>query len=135
MKVYISGPMSDHTWLNFPMFFAAAKHLQSLGYEVANPAMLAVELRWRLAPAVPSYEAYLGNSIMRLESCTAFCQLPGWQSSRGANLEYYMAVGMGLHFIPLPDNLTPDPETYDEAMEHRRRLIVNRLQQAQGAAV
>ena len=89
-RVYIAGPMTDMPDHNFPAFHAAAKRFRDAGWEVVNPAENFggnITLpRWR----------YMRKDIAALTQCDAIALLPGWWRSRGATLEYQVAIECGL---------------------------------------
>jgi hypothetical protein len=99
--------MSGVPDFNFPTFFAAAGTLQRLGHETVNPAdndgpTLESALRGAHANVAAaggegkSWASYLKRDLPRLIPCDAVCVLPGWQRSRGANLEVDVATRLGM---------------------------------------
>jgi len=84
MKIYISGPMSNMPDLNRPAFNAKAAELRALGHEVVNPAEL---------PEIPggTWLDYMKRDIPLLLDCDRIYMLPGWEDSKGAQLEYSIA--------------------------------------------
>jgi hypothetical protein len=80
--------MSDLPQLNFPAFFAEAERLRALGYTVVNPAELN-------EPGTPWVQA-MRTDIRMLLMCDALALLPGWEKSRGANLEWLIATELGM---------------------------------------
>lgn len=84
MKVYISGPMTGIAKHNFPAFNDAAVKLIARGYEVCNPADKGEIDGWE-------WEDYLRHDIALLVECDAIYMLPGWESSKGAKLERFIA--------------------------------------------
>lgn len=88
-RLYISGPMTGLPGLNFRAFNDAASHLRSHGYDAVNPA--------ELHQADPSdWNACMRTDIKALCDCDALVALPGWHSSRGANLEVELANRIGI---------------------------------------
>ncbi|WP_322080153.1 DUF4406 domain-containing protein [Burkholderia cenocepacia] len=88
MKIYVAGPMTGHPHLNFPAFHAEAARLRALGYEVVNPAELNAD------PSAGWLEC-MRVDIKHLVDCDAIAMLEGWQNSRGAQLEYTIALTLG----------------------------------------
>lgn len=92
--VYISGPMTGVPALNFPAFHRAAARFRALGHQVVNPAELdtqdTIELSW---------SDYLRRDIKQLVDCTHIALLPGWQHSRGAQLEKHIADALGMSVV------------------------------------
>lgn len=89
MKIYIAGPMSGLPELNFPAFHAEAARLRALGYEVVNPAEINSDPN-------AGWLACMRADIRELVTCDAVALLSGWSKSRGANIEYDLAVRLGL---------------------------------------
>lgn len=106
MRIYVSGPMTGLPKNNIPAFNRAAKKLRSLGYVVINPAELDA------GEPCNTWEDCLRRDIKWLVTCDAVVNLPGWQKSRGANLENHIA-----------EKLSFDIYTIDQflAMEKLRR--------------
>lgn len=86
-RIYIAGPMSGYPEHNFPAFIAEAKRLRQLGYDVVNPQEINGHLVGKL-----EYIQYLRNDVAQLATCDTIAFLPGWQGSRGANIELEVAT-------------------------------------------
>jgi hypothetical protein len=109
-KVYIAGPMTGVKDWNFPAFFEAEKTLVSMGYEVINPAHnngenLEIALENAGSPDAPKRDwlYYIRRDLPQLLYCDVICLLPNWELSKGANLEYQVAKGIGLSITELVD--------------------------------
>jgi hypothetical protein len=89
-RIYIAGPMTGLPELNFPAFAAEAARLRAEGQEVVSPAELNEGLEHE------GYEACLRRDIAQLVTCDAVQLLRGWESSRGARLEWMVAERCGL---------------------------------------
>lgn len=76
--IYIAGPMTGLKSANRPVFAEAAETLRSMGYVVLNPAVL---------PTGMPRERYMPICLAMLEQADIICMLPGWDTSRGAQLE------------------------------------------------
>lgn len=90
MPLYISGPMSGMPELNYPAFNAAAEHLRERGYAVVNPAEVQStkpEMAWG---------DWMRADIAALLNCDTIYLLKGWEQSKGASLEYYIAESLGM---------------------------------------
>jgi hypothetical protein len=94
-RVYLSGPMAGLPDLNFPAFHAYAATLRSAGFDVVNPADLNPE------PG-KSWEECLRVDLRELCGCEAIALMPGWERSKGANLELHVAHRLGLEVMHLP---------------------------------
>jgi nucleoside 2-deoxyribosyltransferase len=91
-RVYLAGPMSGHPDLNFPAFHRAAASLRASGYEVLNPAELVPD-------QTTKWEDCMRKDIAALVTCDGIALLPGWENSRGAQLENLIASRLGMRAI------------------------------------
>lgn len=92
-RVYLSGPMSGIPENNFPAFNMWADHLRAQGYHVVSPAEI---------QEGPTWELCLRADLRELCTCEAIALMPGWESSKGANLELHVAHRLGMKVIHLP---------------------------------
>lgn len=97
MKVYVAGPMTGLPDFNYPAFFAAAERLAALGHDVVNPAR-----EWDGDPSAQWHD-YMRRGISDVCSCDGVALLPGWTNSRGAMLENFVAIQLGLTVRSLSD--------------------------------
>lgn len=97
MRIYLSGPMTGLPKNNVPAFNKAAKFLRSLGDVVINPAEL------DKGEPCGSWEECLRRDIKWLVTCDAIVNLPGWENSRGATLENYIAEKLSFTVFNLAD--------------------------------
>ena len=86
MKVYISGKISgtDLTETR-KRFSAVAKATKKLGYEPVNPLENGLSEH-------DTWEAHIVKDIATLLQCKAIYMLQGWQESKGARIEHYIAT-------------------------------------------
>lgn len=82
--VYLSGPMSNMPGLNHAAFNSTAARLRDLGYVVTNPAEVKL-------PEGSGWSNYMRVDISLLMACEQVATLPGWEKSKGANLEVFIA--------------------------------------------
>jgi hypothetical protein len=96
-RVYISGPMTGLPEYNFPAFTTAAERLRMMGHEVVSPHEVGHDDNG--APGSILWSAYIRRDLVEMLTCDAIHLLPGWENSRGATLELYVAtqVGMTVH--------------------------------------
>lgn len=94
-RAYLSGAMSGLPDHNFPAFHAEAAKLRAAGWDVVNPAELNPD-------TTMTWEECLRVDIRELCSCDAIALMPGWERSKGANLELHVAHRLGLEVIHLP---------------------------------
>ena len=122
MRIYISGPMTNHPDLNRPAFDAAEKRLTAQGHFVINPHRIGalfgtVEelaksfgLLYNLPCSAnqPPWDHHIDEALARavmdadlaaVRSCDAIYLLRGWENSRGAKKELAEAIKCGLEVM------------------------------------
>ncbi|WP_370599595.1 DUF4406 domain-containing protein [Pseudomonas nitroreducens] len=100
IRIYLAGPMTGLPEFNYPAFHAEAARLRQLGYHVENPAE-------NPAPACGTWAGYMRKALAQLVTCDAIALLPGWLSSRGANVEHGLAVQLGMAITMAADVTAP----------------------------
>lgn len=95
-RVYISGPMSGMPEMNYPAFHAAEAKLRELGYEVENPAN-------NPDPEPKTWEGFMRMAVKQVCECDSVVCLPGWEDSRGANVEVALAKTLSMDVCGLDD--------------------------------
>lgn len=95
MKVYISGPMTGYANLNRLAFENAGIILAARGHVPVSPA--------DIVPSVdaPEWSDYLRADLAVLVACDGIAVLPGWEASRGAQLEVHVAHALGMNVLPI----------------------------------
>jgi len=96
LTIYISGPISGMPDGNRPAFAEMAATLRSKGWVVVNPHDLFA------ADVEESWEGYMRKDLAALLTCTHIVMLPGWELSRGAQLEKLVADAVGIQTLVLP---------------------------------
>jgi Domain of unknown function (DUF4406) len=115
---YISGPMRGYTEFNFPMFDKARDHYAAEDWIVLSPA----DHDRELYPDIEEWEGYFPgdtdkcpdfNFKKTLEwDLLAVCRsnlivlLPGWENSKGAQLEKHVADVLGIPHATFSAHLT-----------------------------
>ncbi|UCG32149.1 MAG: DUF4406 domain-containing protein [Phycisphaerales bacterium] len=89
-RLYLAGPMSGYPKHNFPLFNRVATRLRDMGYHVFNPAEN--KDGGKLRPR----SFYMWLDIPALLESEAVVVLPGWEHSRGASLEVWLAVDLDI---------------------------------------
>lgn len=109
-KIYIAGPMSGIPQFNYPAFDKAARTLRALGYDALSPAEMDNEETRSVALASEDGAFHYGDG--EAGSCNGetwgdflardvkivsdiadgVYLLPGWENSRGARLEAFIAL-------------------------------------------
>ena len=115
MKVYICGPMTGIPRFNLPAFDAAAVELRACGYEVISPGELddpvVRQMEWDSPDGSPlakvgTWGSFLARDVQLLadDGIRAIFVLPGWESSRGARLETFVAFLLDMPILSLATN-------------------------------
>lgn len=91
--------MSGVPDLNFPAFEKGEEILNATPATVLNPIRLGEVPGWK-------WEDFMRRDIVALLQCNGIALLPGWERSRGALLEYQVALSLGyrIGFINLEAN-------------------------------
>lgn len=103
MKVYIAGPMTGVEDFNHPAFNAAAEALTARGFTPLNPVDNDTEGQ------KATWGWYMRVALRQVADADAMCLLPGWQSSKGANLEVTIGEALKLDIRPLDEWLKVKP--------------------------
>jgi len=98
-RVYVAGPMTGITDFNYPAFNAVADQLRAMGYEVENPADHGIVEGAQWAD-------YMAYDLTRLGLCGVIALLPGWENSKGAQLEVLIARHLGMTIVNARDLVT-----------------------------
>ena len=90
MKIYISGKISGTDLTETRKRFAAvAKAMKRIGVEPVNPLENGLSEH-------DTWEAHIIKDIADLLHCNAIYMLQGWQESKGARIEHYIATEIGI---------------------------------------
>lgn len=101
MRVYISGPMTGCPHLNRDAFNAAEDALRLVGYDPINPSSNGL-------PDDASYDEHMRADLRMLLDADAVAVLPGWELSRGSQIETRLASDLGMPIRPIGDYLEDD---------------------------
>lgn len=85
--VYVSGPMTGLPDFNRPAFHVEAARLRALGYQVESPAENTGGGSWL---------GYMRLALVQVAICDWLYMLPGWERSKGAEIEHRLALDIGL---------------------------------------
>lgn len=102
-RIYIAGKMTGEPDFNYPAFNAAASRLRALGFDVENPAECEL-------PIGSPWQEFMRSGITQLMRCDQIVLLPGWEKSRGATLEYMLAMQLGMTCTSLGEVLAEHGE-------------------------
>lgn len=97
MKLYISGPITGKEDLNRANFEETEDLLLQKGFSPVNPHKLPMDIPSQ------SWENYMRRDLKSLCDCDGIVMLDGWQKSRGAKLEFMLALELGLHIFLSPE--------------------------------
>lgn len=84
---------------NYPAFEHAAAELRRNGHEVVSPHELSEQPVGEPEDAAELWRSCMRKCLAALAGCDAIALLPGWQHSRGASLELFVATQLGLRVI------------------------------------
>jgi hypothetical protein len=93
---YLSGPMTGYPEHNFPLFRDVTKRLRADGLRVISPH----EVNEEGAPELP-YEEYIKRDIKVMLECNSIIMLPGWYRSKGARIEFDLAMDLNFFIYRL----------------------------------
>ncbi len=95
MKWYLAGPMSGIKKHNYPAFTAACILLRDQGWDIISPHESHPFMETR-DTTTKEWQALLKEDIRILLDCQGIILLRGWSNSKGAQLECYVAVKLGM---------------------------------------
>lgn len=96
--IFMSGPMTGYEDFNYPAFHEAGEKLSKAGIEFESAAHECTG-QYIYPPRADNagpWDYYMRKSIRQLTQCQAILMLPGWQDSRGAQLEKHIAEELGM---------------------------------------
>jgi len=99
VTLYLSGPMSGLPEFNYPAFQAAAERLRAQGSTVISPHELPANCPGCTNIGEHSWAQHMRVDLAALLTCDVIVLLPGWQQSRGAQLEKTVAEAIGLMIV------------------------------------
>lgn len=98
--VFISGPMSGLKDFNYPAFHEVADRL-CRHFQVISPAHN--DAGEPLPPPLPGQEKpwswYMRDSLRKLMDADYIYLLPGWEASRGAQIEHHLAQTLDIEIL------------------------------------
>lgn len=97
-RIYIAGPMTGIARWNRPAFVKAAKKLRGLGWEVTSPVEIADAFGSQntIVTTPGLLDTVIDEELAKLAKCDAIYLLAGWEDSRGAKRELWLALDKGL---------------------------------------
>ena len=100
-RIYIAGPMTGVPRFNRPRFEEAARILRVQGWTVENPAEIGAAFGSdnTIVTTPGMLDAVIEAELAALAKCDAIYLLAGWEESRGAKRELWLALEKGLEVI------------------------------------
>ena len=97
-RIYIAGPMTGVPRFNRPKFEEAARILRDHGWTVESPVEIAAAFGSdnTIVTTPGMLDAVIEAELAALAKCDAIYLLPGWEDSRGAKRELWLALDKGL---------------------------------------
>lgn len=111
-KVYISGPMTGIENLNKFEFKKYEEKFKNLNFEVINPHNLFSKdevklmddlLKEKKITFEEHHSFFMKRDIKEMMNCDFLTVLNGWEKSKGANIEVYIARNLKM---PIVDSVT-----------------------------
>jgi len=94
-KLYLSGPITGMPNLNIDEFQKYEDKFKSLNFEVINPHKLHTEEETKTF----EWHNFMRRDIGAMTECDFIVVLKGWEKSKGANLEVYIARNLSMPII------------------------------------
>lgn len=94
-KIYISGPITDMPNKNIDEFEKYEQKFNNLNFEVINPHKLHSPMQIESF----TWSDFMRADIKAMMDCDLVAVLPGWDKSKGANLEVYIARSLAMPII------------------------------------
>lgn len=108
--VYVSGPMSYYPHHNMEAFREVCNQLREQGlfvnspHEVEAPEDILID-----SSEEEKWQYFMRHDIALLLESKSVVVLHGWECSRGARLEVYIAHALGMPVVPHHLIASPDP--------------------------
>jgi len=102
MTIYLSGPMTGVRF--YRSKFAKAERKLSKEHTVINPVKIMDDLNFhRTTPEAMKYRKTMRVLLRSLLDSDGIVLLPGWESSKGAKIEKYVAEECGIKVLKLEE--------------------------------
>ena len=120
--IYLSGPMTGIPEYNAQEFARFAEKYRALGFRVLSPPELDAD-----GPKDDTYENYLRRDLRLFldGDVSRIYMLPGWERSRGANLERHVAemLKIAVYDAETGEPLPPTPRQVMPASSEERKGV------------
>lgn len=102
-QIYVAGPMSKHQFWNFPAFANATWHIRGR-YQITVIDPSEIDMAKGFNPftvaedecSLEQWQDALRRDFRLILDCDGIALLPGWEKSKGANAELFVARTIGL---------------------------------------
>ena len=94
-KVYLSGPITGMSNKNIEEFEKYEEKFRNLNFEVVNPH----KLHTKEEEEKYTWSQFMKVDIKAMMDCDFVAVLKGWEKSKGANLEVYIARNIEMPII------------------------------------
>ena len=127
MRLYIASKMKGLYQYGFPKFMEVEEELTQRGHTCFNPARFDLEQGFypdTKEEDLPPLSTFMKRDLPAMLECDAVCVFGDWLSSKGANIEVFVALSCGLPVLRYPDleRMIPYPP-------HVNFWIVNEIMQ------
>ncbi|MBI9052498.1 MAG: DUF4406 domain-containing protein [Bacteroidales bacterium] len=119
-KLYLSLPITGCEMQSVVEASEAQNVFERKGYEVINPHDIKRDLTETLN-RIPLEIEIMGADLYSISQCDAMILLPGWQNSKGCNLEIRFALDYN---IPIYDYQTMKKIIFDSHLKNKARTTV-----------
>lgn len=105
--VFIAGPMTGLPEYNYPLFHRVGERLEEYGFDVRSGAhdYCTGGRKHKRTPPDPKnaddHGYYLRESLRELLLSDVYLTLPGWEDSKGAQMEVQVAKAIGMPNLTL----------------------------------
>lgn len=108
-RIYIAGPMTGLARWNRPAFEEAARVLRAHGWTVESPVEIADAFGSQntIVTTPGLLDTVIDEEFAQLATCDAICLLDGWEKSRGAKCELFIALDKGMEIMIWPNAVRP----------------------------
>lgn len=96
-KIYISGAITGVPYKNIDAFLKAENYITALGCRPINPHNVCEFIKDSSA-----WELYMKTDIKHLIGCEAMVVMDGWETSKGAAIEIFIAQQMKIPVFHFP---------------------------------
>lgn len=116
MRIYVAGPVTGMPDLNRRAFDEAADRLGAAGHTPLLP-------HWFVSPDA-SWSTAMRRCVETLVKCDGVALLPGWERSRGADVECSLAAAIGMPVMTLGEWCHSDKQSKTNGISPKSNKIL-----------